>query len=503
MEPRDLKMISPADFDALKAELCRRDFGEFVREFWGEICSDPLVWNWHMDVLCSELQLVYERVIARQTKQYDLVINVPPGSSKSTICSQMAQAWSWTRDAQLRHMTGSYSQALSYEQAQYTRDIIKCDKYRRYYPGMRLKEGRDSISNYRTMAGGQRFSCSVGGSATGFHAHIITIDDPINPKQSASEVELKSANEWIDKTLTTRKVDKSVSAMVLIMQRLHENDPTGHLIGKAGEGKAVRHICIPGEECDTINPPELRKHYRDGLMDPIRIPRHVLEELRIELGSYAYAGQILQNPAPEEGGLIKAHWFQRIGWQEFFEMAANQAPVWQFVSDGAYTADERNDPCGLMAYCCFNNSLFIRKSRTRHLEQPEYERWIEEFFREEHGSDRLSKVRIEPKANGISTAQHMQRRSKLNILLGPAPTRDKVSRVKDKQPFLESGRCYLICTGGEEWVSEFLGEIKVFPNGRHDEHVDMLVMACDDVQAAEVTRPGVALPVVKVRPCIN
>lgn len=150
--------LTAADRDAVEAELCRRKFSQFVKSFWGAICNEELVWNWHMDVLCDEIQQVYERVFKRLPKEYDLVINVPPGSSKSTICSQMAIAWGWTVDNTLRHMTGSYSQPLSYEQAQYTRDIVNSDKYKRLFPETYIQPGRDSVSNYRTNGGGQRKS---------------------------------------------------------------------------------------------------------------------------------------------------------------------------------------------------------------------------------------------------------------------------------------------------------------------------------------------------------
>lgn len=489
--------LTQADANAVEAELCRRSFSEFVRSLWGEICNEELVWNWHMDVLCDEIQLVYERVFKRLPKEYDLIINVPPGSTKSTICSQMAIAWGWTRDNSLRHMTGSYSQTLSYEQAQYTRDIVNSDTFRRLYPDVYLQAGRDAVSNYRTNGGGQRFSCSVGGSATGFHAHIISIDDPLNPKQAASDTELENANEWNDKTLTTRKVSKELTPLILIMQRLHEDDCSGHNLAKMGPGKRVRHICLPAEDCEEVNPPELRKHYRDGLLDPLRISRAVCEEARIDLGSYAYAGQFQQNPAPEEGGLLKIPWFERIDWATFFQMAGNNPPVWNFVSDGAYTKDEKNDPCGMMAYTEFNNSLFIRKSKSRHLEQFEYEKWMAEFFDAERGDERRSIIHIEPKANGITTAQNMNRRSKLNIALDVPPTRDKIARVKDIQPFAEGGRVFLIARGGEEWVQEFLDEIKVFPNGKHDEHVDMLVMAINRIQRLRVSKPSSDAPAIK------
>lgn len=103
------------DIDKVAAELCRRKLSFFVKEFWDVVIAEQMIWGPHMDVLCDEIQVAYERVMRREPKEYDLYINIPPGTSKSTIITIMAPAWSWTIDASLRHITGSYSDALATE----------------------------------------------------------------------------------------------------------------------------------------------------------------------------------------------------------------------------------------------------------------------------------------------------------------------------------------------------------------------------------------------------
>jgi predicted phage terminase large subunit-like protein len=135
----------------------------------------------------------------------------------------------------------------------------------------------------------------------GFHAHAHVVDDPIDPQKAISDIEIEKANTWLIETLSTRKVEKIVTPLILVMQRLAQNDPTGYMTNR-GVGK-IRQFCIPAELTDDVTPPELKKKYVDGLMDPIRIPRAVLEEEK-EKGDYFYSSQFLQNPIPLGGGMF-------------------------------------------------------------------------------------------------------------------------------------------------------------------------------------------------------
>ncbi|MBU0847599.1 phage terminase large subunit, partial [Patescibacteria group bacterium] len=155
--------------------------------------------------------------------------------------------------------------------------------------------------------GGGRMACTVGGmSPVGFHAHFIIIDDPLDPQQASrvSEVELGVANNFMSEVLPTRKVDKDVTITWLIMQRLHQNDPSGFLLSKSKEN--IRHICLPAERSPKVKPVRLRRRYtEDGLLDPVRLSRSILDEAKIDLGEYGYAGQYQQHPVPRGGGMFK------------------------------------------------------------------------------------------------------------------------------------------------------------------------------------------------------
>jgi len=142
---------------------------------------------------------------------------------------------------------------------------------------------------------------------TGFHADFILVDDPLDPQQAkrVTEAEMKAANDFMSEVLPSRKVDKDVTVMWLIMQRLHQNDPTGHLLSKGKEEGRIRHICLPAEKSNKVKPISLRRKYKDGLMDPVRLNRRVLDEAYIDLGEFGYSGQYGQDPVPRSGGMFK------------------------------------------------------------------------------------------------------------------------------------------------------------------------------------------------------
>lgn len=302
-----LASLPPEDLEAfrrgIKAEECKRSFYKFVQTFWGEIIEEEPIWNWHIQYLCKVLQTAAERVFKREPKKYDIIINVPPGSTKSTICSVMYPIWLWTRDASIRSICASYSYELSMNLSVKSRDIIKTDLYQRLFPEITVREDLDSKGHFGNTGKGERFSTSICGTVMGFHAHFLIIDDPINPRMAVSTNSLKDCKDWFDKTFSTRKVDKRVSVTITIMQRLHMEDLTQHQLDKSIKG-GIKHISIPADTSWDIKPKSLEKYYKDGLLDPIRMPRDVLKENERLLGPLDYAGQFGQSPRRSEGNLF-------------------------------------------------------------------------------------------------------------------------------------------------------------------------------------------------------
>lgn len=289
--------------ESLTASVCRDSFYEFLRRHWHAVVPEAPHWNWHIEYLCDELQDLAERVFKGQPKDHDLIINISPGTTKSTISSIMFPAWVWTRMPSARCICGSYSAALSMDLSRRCRNVVRSELYQKLFPGIVLTKDQDAKGHFANTQGGSRFCTSVGGSVTGMHGHFLIIDDPLDPQQAVSDAELKTANTWMRETLPTRKVNKEVVPTVLIMQRLHQDDPTAAMLER--KASRIRHICLPAESGENVSPPELEEFYVDGLMDPVRLSREVLESFEAILGDDKYAGQFGQKPVPEGGAMFK------------------------------------------------------------------------------------------------------------------------------------------------------------------------------------------------------
>lgn len=312
---------------AVVRELNNRSLYHFLQYYWPLVSPHAFHGNWHIEYLCQQLENVANQVAEKKPREHDLIINVPPGSTKTITCSIMFPAWCWTKWYWMRFICGSYSSTLSMESAEYCRDLIRNPLFQELYPEINIKEDKDTKSNFKIvkksfdavgrvpkqLVGGSRYSTSVGGTLTGFHGDILIVDDPLNPTQAVSEVELANANRWVEQTLSTRKTDKAVTPTVIIMQRLHQDDPSGHMLAKKKTN--VRHICLPGEIRNfrqKVQPPELKDLYIDDLLDPVRMPWSVLDDMQADLGQYGYAGQIGQDPTPPGGGMFKVGNFRII-----------------------------------------------------------------------------------------------------------------------------------------------------------------------------------------------
>lgn len=442
----------------------------FVRHFWNTVIAEEPVWNWHIKVICDELQAIGERVKDRQPKEYDYyIINVPPGSSKSTIASEMYPVWCWTIDATQRFICGSYASTPAEDIADKCFKIFNSEKFQNLFPELHTKGGSGGKTNFKNGLLGERYTTSTGSAITGVHAHQIIIDDPMNPKIAASTVERESANKWVSETISSRKVDKKVSVTVIIMQRLHEMDTTGYLLAKQAEGLRVKHICIPAEVREgnrmDVQPQSLLQYYKDGLFDPIRAPREVLLQTKVDFGSYGYAGQMLQRPAPAEGGILKRAWFGSIARPIIYP-----GVTVHFQLDTAYTENTKNDPTAIIAYYVEFNMVYITMVISVYKEFPDLLKWLPEFV-QQYGYTPKSKIYCEPKASGKSLVQTIRKSTNLNIIESAVPTDDKRARVEFISPKVESGRVVLHAGG---WNEHFLIQVTTFPNAEHDDEVDCL-----------------------------
>ena len=300
----EIRKGSSTNYDKFEliASITRESLFEFIKEFWGDVIAETPLWNWHIPYLANELQVLAEQVFRWRPKLYDLIINIPPGETKSTLATVMFPPWTWTRMPSSRFLGGSYVDTLAMDLSRKSKDIVECEKFKQSFPDVRLRKDQHAKSHFVNTKGGSRYSFGMNGTVTGMHAHFIGVDDPLNPEKAVSEVELAKANRVMSETLFTRKVDKDITPTVLIMQRLHQNDPTAHMLNTYGE---VKHIYLPAEDSKMVKPAVLRAKYKDGLLDVVRLSRKTLDANFKALGEFSYAGQFGQRPVPRGGAMFK------------------------------------------------------------------------------------------------------------------------------------------------------------------------------------------------------
>ena len=460
-------------FNRVDAELCKRDFYYFLQTFWEIIIPEKPVYNWHIKYLCDELQVAAERVFNGEKCPYDLLVNIPPGTTKTTITIIMYPVWIWLRMPEARILTLNYSANGATDKAVFSKDIIKSDKFKLLFPELQIRADVDNKEIYKNTKGGERVSKGVKGSVLAGHYSFILFDDPLNITEAESKLKREYTNSMVTKIAATRKVDKAITFTAYIQQRLNEGDPSGMLLNKTGA--KLKHINLPAEDNGRIKPKHLAIKYIDGLLDPLRLSREILKDTRIALGSYDYAGQFQQEPAPDDGGMIKKQWFNYTTMHEL-NIKSGGSLVWNFEVDGAFTADQNNDQSAILAWAVFENQMYIREVMGVWEEVNDFLPTLNNFVNA-NGYSNSSRIYIENKASGIVFLQALKRNSALNVI-GEVPKGSKEERVKLCLPFLEAGRCTLIKGG---WNEGFVSQCGMFPRGKLKDKVDCLTSAINKI----------------------
>ena len=452
---------------ALNKTLCEMSFYEFFKQAWHIVePAIELSSNWHHKYICDALQEEAERIIAKKPKTKDIIINVPFRSTKSLIVTVMFPVWSWIRDPKLRFITSSYSANLSIELATKSRDIIFSEWFKsRWGTIFHIKKDQNLKERYENNHMGMRRATSVGGTVTGQGGDFLIVDDPLSPQMANSATERENANEWYRTTFYSRLNSPKIGVRIIIMQRVHEDDLSGFLLDRETRLN-YNHICIPATIDGEVKPKKLENFYDDnGLFWDERFGQDVLDDYKKALGSYGYAGQLMQTPTPLDSGMIRQEWFKIDRYRE--------DGVVNFVIDPAYTANQKNDPSALLAYIYKDNKWQIIDCTNVYKEFPDLVKFIPQWVTK-NGYTNKSRIFVEPKASGKSIVQTLIRETGLNVREDKPPTKDKVARVADISATLESGRVGLL---QGSWNNEFLDQLTKFPSAKHDDMVDCLVMA--------------------------
>lgn len=455
------------DEHELIADICRGSYFDFFKEMWEVTNPEPLKLNWHIEYLCEEIQKVLERVIAGRPKEYDLIVNISPGTTKSSVCSVALTPWLWTRMPHGRTINGSHTQELVLDLSRKSRDLVLSNKYQECFPEIQLRDDQNTKGYYATTKGGMRFSCTVGGKTpTGMHGHVHVVDDPIDPAKALSDLETNAANSWLDETLSTRKVDKALTPLILVMQRLAQNDCSGFL--KSKKGRRYKHICIPAILTEHLNPPELAKYYKNGLMDPNRLSRQVLDEFK-ENGEYFFAGQFLQYPVPPGGGMFKtsrikiedkmppADFFKKI--VRYWDKAGStkKGAAWTVGLKMGVTRDV------VPQYWILDIQRFREESAKREHEIKKYA-WLD-------GQSCYIGLEQEGGSGGKESAENTVARLAGYRCKIISPRGDKEWRADPVSTQVNAGNVHMV---KKPWNDDFMEELKYFPNSRFKDQVDAL-----------------------------
>lgn len=258
--------------------------------------------NWHIDAIVHQLTRVEDGDISR------LLINQPPRSLKSITVSVAWVAWLLGHDPSRRIIVVSYGNEFADELHRQFRMVVDAPWYRALFPAMR--PGKDSGAEFVTTAGGSRYATSIGGTLTGRGADLIIVDDPLKAEEAASEPARKRAIEWYGSTLVSRLNDKEHDPIVVVMQRLHEDDLAGHLLGQG----TWEHLDMPAIAVEDAVIPlgqgRVMKRQCGNVLHEKRESKDTLNRIKDEIGSLKFSAQYQQRPVPLEGNLIRREWFR-------------------------------------------------------------------------------------------------------------------------------------------------------------------------------------------------
>lgn len=438
--------------------------------------------NWHAKYICDILQAETERIMHKEKRKKDIIINIPFRSSKSMIVTVIWPVWCWIRDPSLKFITTSFSGSLAIEHSSRSRDLIYSSWFQRLYgKKVLMKPDAQAKGHYETTMSGMRKAVGTGGQITGSGADVIIVDDGQDPAMASSETERLNTCNFYSHTLYSRLNDPDVGIRIVVQQRLHEMDLSGFLMNpKVGRPEDHLHICIPATYSEKIvNPPELKQFYRNGLFWSSRFHRKALDQFKKSLGSLQYAGQLEQLPAPPEGNLVKRDWFE-IKRAKDVSRNPDHEPI-VFFLDTAYTEKQANDPSAVLAAFRRGEKVYLVTAAEVRMIFPDLVDFTKAFVKLNDYSPRGSMIWVEPKASGKSLVQTLRTVSALNI--GEITSdlvngKDKTGRLSSISPYLQSGRVVLI---EGQWNDYFLSQICSFPNAAHDEFVDLLSYCVDEL----------------------
>ena len=463
-------------------------FYKFVKMAWPHAEPATFVDNWHLPIMCSKL----EDVSAGRIKR--LVINVPPGTTKSLLVSVFWPLWVWTINPQTKWMFASYDSTLSARHARISLKVLQSPWWQLRFD-TRLTEVRPAATDYENEDGGFRFSTSVAGKATGRHTDIQVVDDPIKPHDvrgslAVTKKAIQAVSEWWKGTMSSRRADAATFRRVIVMQRLHEDDLAGEMLREGWD-----HLCLPMRyEPDLVCPcgnrectPEDPRTHAGELLDPARYPEDVVRHDEVVgMGPSVAAAQLQQRPTPASGGIYQKKWFRywhtRAGVpvpndpefpcrDEFCEVLPDAGvwiQSWDLTFKGAASSDFVAGGVWLKSgvRCFLVHQVNQRMSFTESVRA-----LLQVTARYPKAITKL----VEDAANGAAVQDTLKDQVPGIVLVNPQG--GKEARAHATSGLFEAGNIFIPHPDLAPWVPAYRVQITSFPRGVNDDMVDQTSQA--------------------------
>jgi len=450
------------------------DFLTFVKIFAPTIVSEFEMGR-HIELLCEKLQ----GVVDGSTKR--LMVFLPPRSSKSVICSKLFPAWYIGNFAHHEIMSVSHSDQLASDFGRTVRDIVNTEKFQKIFRGVALRSDVKAAGKWKTNQNGSYYAAGVRSQVAGRGAHVALLDDVMSEEDSFSEAGRRYIKEWYPAGLRTRIMPNG--SIIIVNTRYHYDDLCGWLLKQESKVEETTNkwevISIPAwldeEAAELLGLPEGTSYFPEW--KPDEVLRVDEQEIRATNGARYWNSLYMQDPSPDDGGIIKKRWVE--WWED------DEPPNCDFIIqtyDTAFSTRRTADYSVIQTWGIFSqfekdeyggeqitsNLILLGNIRGR-FEYPELRRIAQELYQEY----RPDVCIIEKKASGQSLIQDM-RRAGLPVL-DYLPDRDKVARVYASTPMMESGRVWL--PKDRQFADDLFEECMSFPNGAHDDQVDCMTMA--------------------------
>lgn len=484
------------DKSIVEKSLCERGLRYFIECAWSQVVSEPFIGNWHIDLICKELEAITEG------DYLDLLVNVPPGTSKSLITCVFWPAWVWgpRNWPSSKWFFASYSDELTTRDSVHRRNLMQTPWYQAKW-GDRVAFNKDQNlkTRYSNNAGGEMMSSSVGGAGLGEHPSFLIIDDPIKSNDAHSEKELENVKVWWEGTVVTRGVLKR-SRRVVIMQRLDQRDLSGVIINS---GRA-KHVCLPMkfEKNHPFRCPDDPRTEEGELLWPAAFTPERLKQITSTMPAYTQAGQLQQRPTAEEGGMFKRQWFRyyqdrgdhyelrydSTETREAKTVRVQKRHCWRFaVADTATTEKEMNDPTAIAVFDVERrddgeNRMFLIEMLVFHAETPEVKRILKSLIAK-YG---LLFIGVEDTLDGKHYIQQFKREG-IPIKSIRTDGKDKVTRAIPMSIDMENEQLWFAANA--PWLASFEDQLLLFPNAAHDDQVDCCAHACNAARNKDYSIP--------------